>query len=94
MKKEDIKSELSKCNSLPELIGRANALKRAGEKDTVVNKVVTELRKRMLNKSSGIKRLTRVEIPTINLEPTGTIMFAVNKLDAPEIYYGNNTILL
>ena len=55
MKKDEMKAYLAGCKSLVELVGKANKLKQAGEKESTVNRVVTEMRKEMLKTGGAIK---------------------------------------
>jgi hypothetical protein len=94
MKREEIKDKLRGCTSLVELVGKANELKRAGEKESTVNRVVTELRREMLSAGSSIKRIPREEVPTIDETPIGRIVFSINQLGSPTILYDGETILI
>lgn len=94
MKKEEIKAALSGCKSFVELVGKANQLKQAGEKESIVNRVVTELRKELLSSNSSINRIPREPVPEVDETRLGNIVFAVNKLSAPYVMYNGDTILI
>lgn len=94
MKKDEMKAYLAGCKSLVELVGKANQLKQAGEKESTVNRVVTEMRKEMLKTGGAINIIPREGIPDIDETPVGRIPFSINKLSAPSILYDGNTVLL
>ncbi len=94
MSKEEIKIELSKCRNLVELIGKASELKRNGEKETVVNRVVTELRKSLLSAGSSVRRLSRIDVTPIDATVMGKIPFQVNDLSSPTVAYDGTSILI
>lgn len=94
MNKEEIKEYLQNCNNSVELIGKAAELKRNGEKESIVNRVVTELRKEMLNKSTPITPIKRYVVPDLQLTPTGRLQLSVNNLKAPMVVYTEDAVLL
>ncbi len=94
MSREEIKTELSKCKNLVELIGKASELKRNGEKETIVNRVVTELRKGLLSAGSSIRRIERTDVSHIDVSPIGKIPFQVNDLSSPTVVYDGTSILI
>ena len=95
MKRDEIKAELAKCQNVVELIRTANALKQAGEKESTVNKLVTQFRKELLNKTSSIKRIQKVSIITEPLSKTSTIGFQVKFLEKPIVIYdGDNVVII
>ena len=94
MKKEEIKSVLSECTNLVELIGRAAQLKQNGEKETTVNRIVTQLRKELMSKGSSIKRIPREEVKPIDTTLNGHIQCAIQDLSKPEILYSGDAIVV
>ena len=94
MRKDEIEETLSKCTNLVELIGKASELKRLGEKETVVNGVVTKLRKRMLKAGSKVKTLNKEEIFELKKEPVGEITFHVDSINRPLIVYDGVNVLM
>lgn len=95
MKRDEIKAELAKCKNVVELIRTANELKKNGEKEATVNKLVTQFRKELMNKTSAIKRLTRTSIHVEPLNKVSTIGFQVQYLDKPIVVYdGSNVVII
>lgn len=94
MRKDEIEETLSKCTNLVELIGKASELKRLGEKETVVNGVVTKLRKRMMKAGSKVKTLNKEEIFELKKEPVGEIPFHVDSINRPLIVYDGVNVLM
>ena len=94
MKRDEIIECLSKCTNLVELVAKANELKRSGEKEVTVNRVVMELRKKMLKKASPIKRINRNMVPAISEERAGTIPFSIEQLNKPVVVYDGENILM
>lgn len=94
MKRDEIYAELSKCKTLPELVGKASAMKKNGEKETVVNKIVTELRKKLMNTSGKLKAIKRVALPVREEYQYGYLMVYPQNLTAPKVYYDGEGILI
>ena len=94
MRKDEIKAHLSKCSSTVELIGEATKLKRSGENETMVNKVVQELRKSMLRKSKSVMKLPRTLVPVFQPPKVSTIKVMVNNLNSPTIVYDGENIVI
>lgn len=94
MKRDEIYAELSKCKTLPELVGKASAMKKNGEKETVVNKIVTELRKKLMNTSGKLKAIKRVALPVREEYQYGYLMVYPQNLTVPKVYYDGEGILI
>lgn len=94
MLKAEIKRTLSQYKNVLELINHANELKRAGESEIMVNRVVAELRKEMLNATSDIKRLPRRAIHETPMDVVGLIPFDVDNLLAPMIVWDGTNVLI
>lgn len=97
MKRDEIKAELAKCKNVVELIRTANTMKQNGEKESTVNKLVTQYRKELLSRTSSIKRLERVTFnPQVPTQKISTINFQVQFLNKPVIVYdqGTGTIII
>lgn len=94
MKRDEIYAELSKCKTLPELVGKASAMKRDGEKETVVNKIVTELRKKLMTTSNRLTTIKRVSLPVREAEQYGYLMVYPQDINAPKVYYDGEGILI
>ena len=96
MKRDEIYAELSKCKTLPELVGRASQMKRNGEKETVVNNVVTELRKKLMNTAGKVNLIKRTSLPSIVPQefPYGSLLVQPNNLNAPVIFTEDNCLLI
>lgn len=94
MNKEEVMSHLSKYSNMVELIREASVLKSKGVDETVVNKVVMELRKSMLTKTSSIKRLKRMTVPDIDKQPYGTLVCSLQHLNKAAIEYDGNMIII
>lgn len=94
MKRDEIYAELSKCKTLPELVGKASAMKKNGEKETVVNKIVSELRKKLMTTSGKLKSIKRVALPVREEYQYGYLMVYPQNLTAPKVYYDGEGILI
>lgn len=94
MKRDEIYAELSKCKTLPELVGKASAMKKNGEKETVVNKIVSELRKKLMTTSGKLKSIKRVALPIREEYQYGYLMVYPQNLTAPKVYYDGEGILI
>lgn len=94
MKRDEIYAELSKCKTLPELVGKASAMKKSGEKETVVNKIVSELRKKLMTTSGKLKSIKRVALPVREEYQYGYLMVYPQNLTAPKVYYDGEGILI
>lgn len=92
--KRRVREELKGCNNLMELIGKANLLKQAGESESVVNRIVMELRKDMVKRVAPVKRISRKTVPTVLLQREGSIPFQVIGLNKPFIVYDGENIVL
>lgn len=94
MIKEQIKKELSQYDNILKLINRANELKRAGEKEDVVNNVVAECRRKLLNKSGKVRRIEFKEVKPIDTTPIGSLLVHIESLQEPIVKYDGSTITI
>lgn len=94
MKRDEIYAELSKCKTLPELVGKASAMKKAGEKETVVNKIVTELRKKLMNTSNKLATIKKIPLPIKEDNQYGYLMVHPQFITEPKVYYDGDGILI
>lgn len=95
MTQQQIKEELSKYTNFVELFAKANELKRNGEKPTTVNKVVTELRKKLTTAPQAIKHMVKIPVPTLIEEPViPYVNVVVENLNKPVIVFDNNGNIL
>lgn len=94
MKREEIEEHLSQFDNLMELIMEANKLKKAGEKETVVNNAVTRLRKKLVRQGSKVRQLPRTATTFEQRQPIGYITFQVSSLTKPIVAYDGNVLLL
>lgn len=94
VKVDEIRAELSKCNNLVELIGKASELKRNGEKDASVNRVVNEVRKKLLSAGSSIRRIPRTDVIPIDTTIMGCVPIQINDLSSPSIVYDGKSVII
>lgn len=94
MRKEEIEEHLKKYDNLMELIMEANNLKKKGEKETVVNNVVTKLRKNLVKQGSKVRKLPRTSVMLQQKQPVGYIQFQVGSLNKPVVAYDGHTVLI
>lgn len=95
MTREQIKDELSKYSNFVELFGRANQLKQSGENPTVVNKIVMELRKKLMATQSSMLHMSKTPVPTLIEEPVnGYLSYMVENLNKPVIVFDGENILI
>lgn len=94
MLKADIKKELSQYKNVLDLIREANALKKKGESEIMVNRVVAELRKEMLVSHDSINLLKRRHIHETPIEPIGAIPVQVDNLATPLVVFDGVNVLM
>lgn len=94
MRRDEIEAHLKKYDNLMELMMEAGKLKKNGEKETVVNNVVTKLRKNLVRQGSKVRQLPRVSVAFEQRQPVGYLSFQVGSLSKPIVAYDGNTVLI
>ena len=70
---------MSECDSLMELISKANEFKKAGAKPEYVNAVLGDCRRRLVNKTRKVDTLKTTPIPEVKRDKVGFI--PINPVD-------------
>lgn len=91
---EEVRKHLSQYTNVVELMHHASLLKAGGTDSIIVNKVMTELRKELVAKSSSIVRLKRVEVPEIDKQPVGYLQVNLEALQRPLIKVVGDMIIM
>lgn len=91
---EEVRQNLSQYTNVVELMHHASLLKAGGTDAIIVNKVMQELRKELVAKSSSIVRLNRVEVPEIDKAPVGYLQVKLEALQRPLIKIENDVITI
>lgn len=94
MKREQIKELLAACDNPVRLIALGDLLKRKGEKESIVNRLVHERRMELVKKRPDIQLLKKETIPEVNNIPIGHLPIQVQDLSEPRVIYSEDSILL
>lgn len=94
MKREQIKELLAACDNPVRLIALGDQLKKKGEKESIVNRLVHERRMELVKKRPDIQLLKKETIPEINNIPIGHLPIQVQDLSEPRVIYSEDSILL
>lgn len=94
MKRAEIKETLRQCNDLMALIMKGNELKANGENPSMVNRVMTEVRKELVTRGKKVKKITRMDVMLPTLEKMGYLEFAVQNLSKPIVMYNGDAIVI
>lgn len=94
MSRDEIKETLSKANNSIELIGLAAKLKSSGEDEIMVNRVVSEVRKEMLNRVQAVKPLPKNIIPDIDTTMKCFMSIRTDFLSKAMVVYDGNTVII
>lgn len=94
MSEDEIRSDLSKATNLMQLIQAGNKLKKNGEDERVVNKILSEVRKGLVSRVAEIKKIPRKEFPQVPTEAISYIAFNVKDLSSPSVSMENGVFIL
>lgn len=94
LKQAEIEQRLSKCSSLAELIKESNECKKAGYPDTLVNRVMMDMRKKLAASSNSIKPISKIPASYTAKEKISTLAFGVNKLSGSTVVIQDGQIML
>lgn len=89
MSEDAIRAELSKATNLMQLVQTSTALKKSGEDEHLVNKILSEVRRNLVSRAAEIKKIPRKEFPQIPNEQVSHIAFSVVDLGSPSIVMNN-----